>query len=108
LGQEVVEVNGKPVRSLAAFNQFVAAGANRQASVTVLENGVRRVLKLELVPLIQLNRQLMLKRLGFSTAPLTEAQAASYAAYPQLKACWWRQWKRTVPRPARNYSPGWW
>jgi serine protease Do len=78
VGQEVVEVNGKPVRSLAAFNQFVAAGANRQAAVTVLENGVRRVLKLELVPLIQLNRQLILKRLGLSTAPLTEAQAASY------------------------------
>lgn len=78
VGQEVVEVNGKSVRSLAAFNQFLAAGANRQPSVTVLENGVRRVLKVELVPLTQLNHQLILRRLGLSTTPLTEAQAAVY------------------------------
>jgi len=78
IGQEVLEVNGKAVRSLAAFNQFVAAGANRQASVTVLDNGVRRVLKLELMPLTQLNRQLIFRRLGLSTTPLAEAQAVGY------------------------------
>jgi S1-C subfamily serine protease len=82
VGQEIIEVNGKRVRSLAALNQLVAAGANRRASVTVLENGVRRGLKLELMPLTQLNRQLILKRLGLNTAPLTEAQATNFKLAP--------------------------
>ncbi len=75
MGHEIVEVNGKPVSNLAALNLHLAAGLNRQATVTVLENGARRDLKVELVPLVDLNRQLLLKRLGLTTAALTETQA---------------------------------
>jgi serine protease Do len=77
IGQEVVEVNGKPVRSLAGFNQLAASNANRKATITVLENGSRRVLNVELVPMAELNRELFAQRLGLVTAPLTEQQAAS-------------------------------
>ena len=76
MGHEIVEVNGKPVNNLAALNLHMAAGLNRQATVTVLENGARRNLKVELVPLVDLNRQLLLKRLGLTTTALTESQAS--------------------------------
>lgn len=74
-GHEIIEVNGKPVNTLAALNLYMAAGLNRQATVTVLENGARRNLKVELVPLVDLNRQLLLQRLGLTTTALTETQA---------------------------------
>ncbi len=77
IGQEVVEVNGKPVRSLAGFNHFAASNANRKAAITVMENGSRRVLNVELVPMAELNRELFLQRLGLVTVPLTDQQTAS-------------------------------
>jgi serine protease Do len=77
VGQQVVEVNGKPVRGLAGFNELVAASANRKAVFTVLENGTRQVLNVTLVPLADLNRELFAQRLGLITAPLTEQQATS-------------------------------
>lgn len=77
IGQEVVEVNGQPVRSLAGFNHLAASNANRKAAITVIENGSRRVLNVELVPMAELNRELFAQRLGLITAPLTDQQATS-------------------------------
>jgi len=77
VGQEVIEVNSKPVRGLAGFNQLVATSANRKAAITVLENGGRRLLNVELVPMTDLNRELFVQRLGLITAPLTEQQATN-------------------------------
>jgi serine protease Do len=78
VGQQIVAVNGKAVTGLAGFNQLTAENSNRRASITVLENGARRVLNVELVLLTELNRQLLLSRLGLDTKPVTEAQAANY------------------------------
>lgn len=74
VGQAVVEVNGKAVSSLSGFCRSVAASPNRRATITVNENGTRRELKVELMPLLDLNRELLLQRLGLDTAPLTEQQ----------------------------------
>ena len=77
IGQEVVEVNGQPVRSLAGFNHLAASNPNRKATITVIENGSRRVLNVELVPMAELNRELFAQRLGLITVPLTDQQATS-------------------------------
>jgi serine protease Do len=77
VGQEVVEVNGKPVSTLAKLCKLVAASANRRAAITVKENGVRRVLNVELLPLAELNRELFSQRLGLITTPLTKQQATA-------------------------------
>jgi S1-C subfamily serine protease len=77
VGQQVVEVNGKPVRGLADFNELVGASADRKATIAVIENGSRQVLNVTLVPLTDLNRELLSQRLGLVTAPLTEQQATN-------------------------------
>lgn len=77
IGQEVVEVNGKPVQSLASFNKLMASKADRKAVITVMENGNRRVLNVELIPMMDLNRELFAQRLGLITSPLTEQQATN-------------------------------
>jgi serine protease Do len=77
VGQQVVEVNGKPVRGLAGFTELVAASTNRKAAITVTENGNRQVLNVALVPLTDLNRELFSQRLGLVIAPLTDQQATS-------------------------------
>ena len=76
-GQEIVEVNGKPVRSLVEFCKLVATKPDRTATITVTENGARRTLQTKLTPLVELNRLLLKNRLGLGTQPLTEAQANS-------------------------------
>jgi S1-C subfamily serine protease len=78
VGQQVVEVNGKPVDSLVEFCKLVASNADHSANISVLEKGVRRTLRAELLPMQELNRQLLQKRLGLSAQPLTEQQAAGY------------------------------
>lgn len=82
VGQEILEVNGKRVSGLVEFNQLVASNADKSARITVLENGTRRTLKAELVPMHDLNQQLLLKRLGVTTRSLTEQQAASFQIKP--------------------------
>lgn len=77
LGQEVVEVNGKPVNSLAKFTQLVAASPERRAAITINDNGTRHVCNVELMPLTDLNRELFAQRLGLVTTPLTEQQATN-------------------------------
>lgn len=78
IGQQMVEVNGKPVESLAAINQYMAASTNRKATVVVLDNGERRTLNLELMPLADLNRELLSRRLGLRVSSLTEAQQTNF------------------------------
>jgi S1-C subfamily serine protease len=82
IGQQVVEVNGKAVTSLAAFNQLMAAAPDRKVRITVLENGARRVLNVELVTMADLSRQMIRSRLGVTAQPLSEAQAAAYQMKP--------------------------
>jgi serine protease Do len=77
IGQQIVEVNGKPVTSLVQFCKLVASKADNTASITVIDHGVRTNLQAALLPLTDLNRLLLNKRLGLATQPLTEAQAAS-------------------------------
>ena len=77
VGQQIVEVNGKPVKSLVQFCKLVASNPDLTASITVVENGARRTLEAKLKPILELDRQLLVGRLGLITQPLTEAQAAS-------------------------------
>jgi S1-C subfamily serine protease len=77
VGQQIVEVNGKPVSSLIEFCKLVSSRADHTASITVLDNGNRRTLQAELVPMLELDRRLLSNRLGLATQPLTEAQADS-------------------------------
>lgn len=76
-GQEVLEVNGKPVNSLAKFSQLVAASRERVATITVSENGTRQVIRAQMMPLEELNRQLLQQRLGLNTGPFSEPQTNS-------------------------------
>lgn len=82
VGQVVLEVNEQPVSGLVEFNKLMAAKADNRPTLTVTENGARRTLKAELLPMKELNRQLLSKRLGLSTQALSEPQAASF----QLRA----------------------
>jgi len=82
VGQMVVEVNGQAVSGLVEFNKLMAASTNNRPTLTVTENGTPRTLQTELLPMTELNRQLLSKRLGLTTQPLTESQAAGL----QIKA----------------------
>jgi len=75
VGQQIVEVNGQPVTSLVEFCKLVAAREDHTASLTVLDQGTRRTLRAELLPMLELDRQLLSKRLGLTTQPLTATQA---------------------------------
>lgn len=78
VGQQVVAVNGKPVRSLVEFCKLVAARPDHTASITVLDHGDRRTLEAQLVPMLELDRRLFSRRLGLNVQPLTDAQADSF------------------------------
>lgn len=82
VGQEIEAVNGQPVRGLVEFNALVAANADRLASLTVLENGTRRTLRVELLPMRELLPRLLQRRLGLAVQPLTPAQAAQFKIKP--------------------------
>lgn len=82
VGQQILEVNGKPATSPVEFSKLVASRSDNTASITVLDNGARRVLRVELLPMRELNRQLLLKRVGLTTQALTDSQAAAL----QIKA----------------------
>ena len=77
-GQEIVEVNGKPVGSLVDFNQRVTTNEKNRAAITVSDKGARRTVQAQLVPFAELIRE----RLGLTLAKLTEQQAASFQANP--------------------------
>lgn len=80
--QQVIEVNGQPVSTLARFCQLAAASPNRQATLTILDQGDQRTLTLKLVPLADLNRALFASRLGLTTAPGPAATNNVLAAVP--------------------------
>lgn len=82
VGQEIVEVNGKPVRGLVAFNELVASGEDHRASLTVLENGARRLLHAELMPMSEFLPRLLQRRLGLSVQTLPPAKAAQFGIEP--------------------------
>lgn len=82
VGQQILEVNGKPVGGRLEFNKLVAANADHRATITVLDDGVRRTFQAELQPLPELNRQMLLRRIGLTTQPLTEQQAAGLQLKP--------------------------
>jgi len=82
VGQEIVEVNGRPVQGLVAFNQLVAAGADHRVNLTILENGVRRTLLAELLPMHQLLEGLLQRRLGLTVQTLTGDKAAQFQIQP--------------------------
>ncbi len=77
-GQQVVAVNGKPVARLAEFNQLVGVAPNRHVAITISDNGARRVVNVELVPLEALSKELLQRRLGLTTSVLGETEAATY------------------------------
>ena len=77
VGQQIVEVNRKPVSSLVEFSKLIASRSDHTASITVLDNGNRRTLDAKLLPMLELDRLLLNRRLGLSTQPLTETQAGN-------------------------------
>jgi serine protease Do len=77
VGQQIMEVNGKPVTSPAEFCSLVASNPDRTADITVSENGSRRTLQAKLTPMPDLVRLLLNNRLGLATQPLSEVQASN-------------------------------
>ena len=82
VGQEIVEVNGKPVRGLEDFNRMMAANADRRASLTVLENGARRTLRAEFMPMADHLQDLLQRQLGLNAQTLTGTNAPQYQLNP--------------------------
>lgn len=82
VGQEIVAVNGKPVRGLEGFNRVMAADGERRASLTVLENGARRALRAELMPMDDHLQDLLQRQLGLNAQILTGTNAAQYQLNP--------------------------
>lgn len=78
VGQQVLEVNGKRVTGLGNFNLHMAANADHTAKVAVSEDGRRQTLKVEMIPMEVLTRQMILSRLGLVTQQPTAEQAASF------------------------------
>ena len=78
IGQLVMEVNGKAVKGLGDFNLHMAANADHTAKVTVSENGRRQTVKVEMIPMEALTRQMILSRLGLVTQQTTAEQATSF------------------------------
>ena len=73
-GQEIVEVNGQAPKGLVNFNQLITANASRRVTLTVVQNGARRALPVQLVPFDRMIRS----RLGLTLAKLTPDQAALF------------------------------
>jgi len=82
VGQEIAEVNGKPVRGLEDFNRLMAANADHGASLTVLENGTRRTLRAELTPMEDLLQLLLQRRFGLNAQTLTKTNAPQFQLNP--------------------------
>lgn len=78
IGQEVLGVNGKPVKGLGEFNLFMAAKKNYTAEISVLEEGRKKNLSVEMIPMEELQRQMIFSRLGLKTQRLTTEQSAMF------------------------------
>jgi S1-C subfamily serine protease len=82
IGQEIVAVNGKSVRGLEGFNRMMAANTNQPASLTVLENGARRTLRAEFIPMADHLQDLLQRQLGLNAQSLTGTNAPQYQLNP--------------------------
>lgn len=78
IGQEVLAVNGKSVKGLGEFNLFMASKTNHTADITVMNDGRKKKLTVEMIPMEELQRQMIFTRLGLKTQPLTAEQAAVF------------------------------
>jgi S1-C subfamily serine protease len=78
VGQQVLEVNGKPVRGLIELILNMAANSDNTAKVTVSENGREKTLKVEMITMDLLTRQMILARLGLTTQNLTTDQSGNF------------------------------
>ncbi|MCO5051707.1 MAG: trypsin-like peptidase domain-containing protein [Verrucomicrobiae bacterium] len=76
-GQQVIEVNGQAVSSLARFCQLMAASSDHQAQLVVLDQGVQRKISVQMVPLEEVNRALLGKRLGLTVGPISNVSVPS-------------------------------
>ncbi len=78
IGHEVLTVNGKPVKGLGEFNLFMATHKNNTAEITVRDEGRKKTLTVEMIPMEELQRQMIFTRLGLKTQHLTAEQAATF------------------------------
>ena len=79
IGQEVVAVNGNPVKGLGEFNLYMASKKDRKAEINVMDEGRKKTLTVEMIPMEELQRQMIFTRLGLKTQHLTAEQAATFA-----------------------------
>ena len=76
VGDEILELNGRPVSSVIQFNRELcgtAANGNLQATLRVLRNGQRADVKVEMIPFQTLFQQ----RLGIAVRELTPQESAA-------------------------------
>ncbi len=81
-GQQVIEVNGQAVSSLARFCQLMAASPNHKARLVVLDNGRQRQEVVQMVPLEEVNRALFNKRLGLTVDSLSRVAGQNPSSTP--------------------------
>jgi S1-C subfamily serine protease len=78
IGQAILEVNGKSPRSLVNFNRLITENDSRRVTLTVVENGARRNVEVQLVPFESLVRA----RLGLTLSKLTPDRASLFQVNP--------------------------
>ncbi len=78
VGQQVLEVNGKSVKGLGDFNLQMASSLDHTAAVTVLDDGKKKKLTVEMIAMEVLQRQMFLSRIGLKTQRLTAEQATAF------------------------------
>lgn len=105
IGQQVLEVNGNPVKGLGEFNLHMGANANHTAKVTVQTGGRRQTLGVEMVQMEVLTKQMIQARLGLTTQPMTaqQAQALELNAVEGLMVT---DVETNSPAAAANLQPG--
>ena len=77
VGQQVLAINGKAVKGLGDFNLFMAAKSNHAAEITVLDDGRKKTFSVEMIPMEEVQRQMIYTRLGLKTQRLTPEQATA-------------------------------
>ncbi len=77
-GDQVVQVNGHPARSLIAFNRWLTGAGEHRASLEVRRNGERRNLMVQLLPLEELIHQ----KLGMAVLEITPQTAGRFGVRP--------------------------
>ena len=78
VGQQVLSVNRKSVTGLGELNLHIASRTNLTADILVLDNGRKKEVKVEMLPMELVLRQVILAKLGITTKVLTPEQAATF------------------------------